>query len=109
MNYLPDETLPRPGDLVVTSGIGMPFPKGIPIGTVVESTRGMDANKQYIVVNPTADFQHLERVIVLLYQPEPEKVQGREENNKEYSFGNPRARIAVSAPLRIAQPDRPYV
>ncbi len=82
MNYLPDETLPRPGDLVVTSGIGMPFPKGIPIGTVVESTRGMDANKQYIVVNPTADFQHLERVIVLLYQPEPEKVQGREENNK---------------------------
>ena len=82
MNYLPDETLPRPGDMVVTSGVGMGFPKGIPIGTVVESTRGMDANKQYIVINPTADFQHLERVIVLLYQPEPEPVQGRVENNK---------------------------
>ncbi|MBO7422122.1 MAG: rod shape-determining protein MreC, partial [Oscillospiraceae bacterium] len=34
MNYLPEASLPRPGDLVVTSGIGMPFPKGIPIGTV---------------------------------------------------------------------------
>ncbi|MBR5961163.1 MAG: rod shape-determining protein MreC [Clostridia bacterium] len=82
MNYLPDESLPRPGDLVVTSGIGMPFPKGIPIGTVEESTRGMDANKQYIVLNPSADFQHLERVIVLLYKPEAGKVEGREEKNK---------------------------
>ena len=82
MNYLPDETLPRPGDLVVTSGIGMPFPKGIPIGTVEESTRGMDANKQYIVLNPSADFQHLERVIVLLYQPKAGQVEAREENRQ---------------------------
>ena len=82
MNYLPDETLPRPGDLVVTSGIGMPFPKGIPIGTVEESTRGMDANKQYIVLNPSADFQHLERVIVLLYQPKAGQVEAREEKTQ---------------------------
>ena len=86
MNYLPDETLPRPGDLVVTSGIGMPFPKGIPIGTVEESTRGMDANKQYIVINPSADFQHLERVIVLLYQPTAGQVEAREENRQTDVF-----------------------
>ncbi len=85
MNYLPDESLPRPGDLVVTSGIGMPFPKGIPIGTVEESTRGMDDNKQYIVLNPSADFQHLERVIVLLYQPKAGKVEGRE-NKTQIEF-----------------------
>ena len=77
MYYLPDDHLPRPGDIVVTSGVGMSFPKGIPIGTVRESTRGMQANKQYIVVEPSADFQHLEYVIVLRYQPTPLAVQGR--------------------------------
>ena len=78
MYYLPDDNLPRPGDLVVTSGVGMSFPKGIPIGIVRESTRGMDANKQYIVLEPQVDFQHLEYVIVLRYKPEPLAVEGRE-------------------------------
>ena len=78
MYYLPDDNLPRPGDLVVTSGVGMSFPKGIPIGVVRESTRGMDANKQYIVLEPQVDFQHLEYVIVLRYKPEAIAVEGRE-------------------------------
>ena len=56
----------------------MSFPKGIPIGTVRESTRGMESNKQYIVVEPLADFEHIEYVIVLRYKPAAEAVQGRE-------------------------------
>jgi len=78
MYYLPDDNLPRPGDLVVTSGVGMSFPKGIPIGVVRESTRGMEANKQYIVLEPQVDFKHLEYVIVLRYKPRAEAVEGRE-------------------------------
>ena len=78
MYYLPDDNLPRPGDLVVTSGVGLSFPKGIPIGTVRESTRGMESNKQYIVVEPQVDFQHLEYVIVLRYKPRAEAIEGRE-------------------------------
>ena len=78
MYYLPDDNLPRPGDLVVTSGVGMSFPKGIPIGIVRESTRGMEANKQYIVLEPQVDFKHLEYVIVLRYKPRAEAVEGRE-------------------------------
>ena len=78
MYYLPDNRLPRPGDTVVTSGVGMSFPKEIPIGTVRESTRGVEGNKQYIVVEPQADFQHIEYVIVLRYQPDPEPVTARE-------------------------------
>lgn len=86
MYYTPDEALPRPDDLVITSGVGMPFPIGIPIGTVVASTRGMDANKQYIELKPAADFKHLEHVIVLRYLPDhAEEVQGRE-NNTEIEF-----------------------
>ncbi len=87
MYYLPDN-LPRPGDLVVTSGVGtseadsseirIAFPKGIPIGTVRESTRSLDANKQYIVVEPKADFRHIEYVIVLRYKPDAEAIEKRE-------------------------------
>ncbi len=69
MYYLSYSTLPRPGDRVVTSGVGMEFPKGIPIGYVRESTRGLEDNKQYIVVDPIADFEHLEYVIVYRYRP----------------------------------------
>ena len=78
MYYLPDDHLPRPGDVVVTSGVGLSFPKGIPIGTVRESTRGMDANKQYIVVEPDVDFEHIEYVIVLRYKPAAEAIVGRD-------------------------------
>ncbi|MBQ3705815.1 MAG: rod shape-determining protein MreC [Clostridia bacterium] len=94
MYYLPDDNLPRPGDTVVTSGVGMSFPKGIPIGTVRESTRGMESNKQYIVVEPLADFQHLEYVIVLRYKPVAEAIQGRE---------NGRASVEL-VPLESARP-----
>ena len=94
MYYLPDDNLPRPGDTVVTSGVGMSFPKGIPIGTVRESTRGMESNKQYIVLEPLADFQHLEYVIVLRYKPVPEAIQGRE---------NGRANVEL-VPLESARP-----
>jgi len=86
MYYLPDDNLPRPGDLVVTSGVGMSFPKGIPIGVVRESTRGMDANKQYIVLEPQVDFQHLEYVIVLRYKPLAEAVSGRENGRTDVEF-----------------------
>ena len=90
MYYLPDDSLPRPGTLVVTSGVGMPFPPDIPIGTVTEATRGMEANKQYVVIKPLADFQHLERVIVLRYKPEnPVPVEGRENSNAEIEIIQP--------------------
>ena len=78
MFYLPSNSLPRPGDKVVTSGVGVSFPQGIPIGTVVESTRGMEANKQYVLLKPLADFQHLEMLYVLTYMNDPLPVEVQE-------------------------------
>ena len=94
MYYLPDDHLPRPGDTVVTSGVGMGFPKGIPIGVVRESTRGMESNKSYIVVEPNADFEHIEYVIVLRYQPEAEAVEARTSSSDSLTC----------TPLETAQP-----
>ncbi len=83
MYYLESDKIPRTGDSVVTSGVGMSFPKGIPIGIIRESTRGMQDNKQYIVVEPIVDFQHLEYVIVLRYKPEALEVEGRDSGTLE--------------------------
>ncbi len=69
MYYLTYTTLPRPGDRVVTSGVGLEFIKGIPIGHVRESTRGQEDSKQFIVVEPIVDFNHLEYVVVFRYRP----------------------------------------
>ncbi len=69
MYYLPDNAIARPGDVVVTSGVGLEFPKGIPIGEVRESTRSMEDNKSYVVIDPIVDFQHLEYVTVYRYKP----------------------------------------
>lgn len=98
MYYLSDDNLPRPGDSVVTSGVGLSFPKGIPIGTVRESTRGMDANKAYIVVDPLVDFKHVEYVIVLRYKPAAQAVTGRENAAIEFV---PLVAKRTAPPLRI--------
>lgn len=73
MYYLTFSTLPRPGDMVVTSGTGVRLPKGVPIGRVRESTRGMEDSKQFIVIEPLTDFDHIEYVIVYRYQSTAEQ------------------------------------
>ena len=67
MYYLSADSVPRPGDRVITSGVGVSFPKGLLIGYVRESTRAIEDNKHYIVVEPAADFEHIENVLVLRY------------------------------------------
>ena len=86
MFYLSEHLLPRPGDMVVTSGIGISFPKGIPIGTVRESTRGMDSNKQFIVVEPQANFLHIEYVVVLRYKPLAGEIENRTDGSMDIQF-----------------------
>lgn len=84
MYYLPVDLVPRPGDTVVTSGIGLPFPKGLKIGVVRESTRYMDENKHYVVIEPEVDFQHIEEVIVLVYEPAEEDMPDSHDGQIDY-------------------------
>lgn len=67
MYNLPTDTVPRPDDVVVTNGIGLPFPKGIKIGVVRESTRNVEEGKHYYTIDPYVDFLHIEHVLVLVY------------------------------------------
>jgi rod shape-determining protein MreC len=65
MDYIPQGALFSIGEVVLTSGLGGRFPKGIPIGQVVEiQQRDIDVF-QRAVVRPTVDLSRLELVLVV--------------------------------------------
>lgn len=84
MYYLPVDLVPRPGDTVVTSGVGLSFPKGLKIGVIRESTRYMDENKHYVVIEPYVDFMHIEEVIVLIYEAAEEDIPEADDGQLDY-------------------------
>lgn len=84
MYYLPVDLVPRPGDTVVTSGVGLSFPKGLKIGVIRESTRYMDENKHYVVIEPYVDFMHIEEVIVLIYEAAQEDMPDADDGQLSY-------------------------
>lgn len=54
------------GDMIVTSGTGGVFPKGLVIGSVSSVSRGEYGLFQSVEVTPSVDFSRLEEVLVLL-------------------------------------------
>lgn len=54
------------GDLVVTSGIGGVYLKGLPIGEVTMVKRGQYGIFQTVSIRPTVNMAHLEEVLVVL-------------------------------------------
>jgi rod shape-determining protein MreC len=55
----------QPGDVLVTSGLGGIFPKGIPVGTVSKVNRKPFGITQEVEVRPSVDFSKLEEVLVI--------------------------------------------
>lgn len=58
----------RVGDLVVTSGLGGLFPKGLPVGRVVQVEGHGSALFQFARLEPTVDFTRVEEVLLLIQQ-----------------------------------------
>lgn len=56
------------GDLIVTSGLGGSFPKGIPVGTVASVTKSKRGMFQNITITPAVNFSRMEHLIVILQQ-----------------------------------------
>ena len=65
MYYIPQVNDIVPGDSVVTSGLDGVYPKGLTVGTVTEVSRQSETSDQYLIVQPSADFGHIEEVLVL--------------------------------------------
>jgi len=99
--------MPRPGDTVVTSGVALPssgaseilpFPRGLPLGTVRESTRLLEENEYYVVVEPIADFRYIEEVLILRYEPAVQPRPAGEEIVEQQMVGAPTARPQPTGP-----------
>ena len=54
------------GDLLITSGMGGIFPKGLTIGRVKQVKKDQFGLFQEVRVSPAADFSHLEEVLIIL-------------------------------------------
>lgn len=58
-------------DIVVTSGLGNIYPKGLRVGTISKIERESYGITQFVEVTPSVDFDRLEEVIVLLPENMP--------------------------------------
>ncbi len=65
MGFIPQGTLVGVGEVVLSSGMGGNFPKGIPIGQVIEVRQRDFEVFQEAVVRPIVDFDRLEFVLIV--------------------------------------------
>lgn len=72
MKFFSRQANVQPGDIVLTSGLGSIFPKGIAIGRVVEVGRSESGLLLYAEVEPFADINRLEEVLILVNEPRGE-------------------------------------
>ena len=56
----------QPGDILISSGLGGIFPKGVSVGTVSKVNRKPFGITQEVEVRPSVDFSKLEEVLVVL-------------------------------------------
>jgi len=69
MTYVNRDAKIKPGEFVVTSGLGGVFPKGIPVGTVTHAQLNRQTGMyQDVEIKPAVDFQRLEEVMVVVGQ-----------------------------------------
>ncbi len=67
MEFVPKGADIRPGDLVITSGIGGIFPKGIPVGRIHAIAATEETGMFHLIsVKPLVDFDRVEEVRLLL-------------------------------------------
>jgi rod shape-determining protein MreC len=64
LQYVMNEESVAPGELVLTSGLDQIYPKGLPVGTVVQVSAGNIYKN--ILVKPAVDLNRLETVLVVL-------------------------------------------
>ncbi len=63
-NYIPSYEKAEVGQTIYTSGTDRIYPKGIPIGRIISSTKGKKIHRE-IRVKPNVDFLRLEEVLIV--------------------------------------------
>jgi len=65
MTYLDHQSDVQVGDVIISSGLGGIYPKGIPIGKVITVSEEKDHLSLYVLVKPFVSFAKLEEVLCL--------------------------------------------
>jgi cell shape-determining protein MreC len=65
LDYVPKESDFKPGDTLVTAGIGTVFPKGLRLGEVVAVPDRPEALFKPVTIRPFADVSRIEQVFVI--------------------------------------------
>jgi rod shape-determining protein MreC len=68
MNYIDKDADIRVGDIIVTSGIGQIYPKGLRLGRVIKIHR--TAVLKSADIRPSVEFDKLEEAAVIIHKPE---------------------------------------
>jgi rod shape-determining protein MreC len=70
------------GDLLVTSGWGKRFPKGIPVARVSKVVRRDFGIYQTVHAEPTVDFSRLREVLIVITADQEKKPEGGETSQR---------------------------
>ena len=65
MEYVSVDSDVQEGDIIITSGIGGVYPKGLPIGTVASVSKASNDTYYTIIVNPASRTENNEEVLVI--------------------------------------------
>lgn len=66
VEYVAQSSDVRPGDVVITSGLGGVFPKGLAVGEITRVEQASDDFFQDVEMRPFVDFSKLEEVLVIV-------------------------------------------
>jgi len=69
LDLIPPDVEVSVGEIVITSGLGSRFPKGIVVGQVIELLQNDNQAFQQAIVRPTVDLDRLELVLVITSFP----------------------------------------
>ena len=65
MNNIKRENAISSGDIIITSGVGKGYPRGLIIGTVEEVLQETDGISNYAIIKPAADIRNVRNVMVI--------------------------------------------
>jgi len=79
LNYVVRSSDVAVGDMVVASGLGGIFPKGLPVGEILNVEDNPGKLFKDIEIRPAVDFSKLEEVLVILKEDEPSTFRKKED------------------------------
>jgi rod shape-determining protein MreC len=66
MKYLPQDSDIKKSDIILTSGMTHIYPKGLPVGTVIDIGKEFSSLTSYAIIKPAVDLSALEEVLVII-------------------------------------------